>query len=98
MCFKPLLILVDHINNILVGNIVFASLMCAVSLVLIVMSARDLASGGGDSETKTFHLASVIAVAIAFCVKLSLFLYCFAIRNLYSDVRQFLHFLKRYLD
>ncbi|KAJ0337543.1 hypothetical protein COL922a_006643 [Colletotrichum nupharicola] len=39
------------------GNIVFSFIMFSVSLVLIVMSARDLAAGS-DSETNEFNLAS----------------------------------------
>lgn len=57
------------------GNIVFSFIMFSVSLVLIVMSARDLAAGS-DSETNEFNLTSVIAVAIAFGTKFCLFLYC----------------------
>ncbi|KAB2574851.1 Metal tolerance protein 3 [Lasiodiplodia theobromae] len=67
------------------GNIVFSFLMCAVSLILIVMSARDLAAGS-DAETKDFYLPSVIAVAVAFCTKLALFFYCWALKDLYSQV------------
>ncbi|KAK4991058.1 hypothetical protein LTR28_001400, partial [Elasticomyces elasticus] len=68
------------------GNIVFCFLMCAVSFVLIVMSARDLAAGS-PTLTAEFHLPSVIAVGIAFCTKLALFLYCWALRNKYSQIR-----------
>ncbi|EON62318.1 hypothetical protein W97_01539 [Coniosporium apollinis CBS 100218] len=68
------------------GNIVFCFLMCAVSFILIVMSSRDLAVGHGE-DTKGFHLPAVIAVAIAFCTKLTLFLYCWALRNKYSQIR-----------
>lgn len=69
------------------GNIVFCFIMTAVSLVLIVMSARDLAAGNGGQETSTFHLPAVIAVSVAFCTKLALFLYCWSLRNKYSQVR-----------
>jgi len=68
------------------GNIVFCFLMCSVSFILIVMSARDLAAGS-SSETTRFHLASVVAVAIAFTTKLCLFLYCWALRDVYSQIR-----------
>lgn len=68
------------------GNIAFCFLMIAVSLILIVESIRTLAEGS-DEKTGDFHLPSVIAVAIAFCTKLSLFIYCFALRNKYSQVR-----------
>ncbi|PSK51916.1 Metal tolerance protein 9 [Elsinoe australis] len=68
------------------GNIFFSFLMSAVSLVLIVMSIRDLVAGS-EKETLDFHLPSVIAVAIAFGTKFCLFLYCWALRNKYSQVR-----------
>jgi divalent metal cation (Fe/Co/Zn/Cd) transporter len=68
------------------GNICFCFLMCSVSFILIVLSARSIAVGSSE-ETTEFHLPSVIAVATAFCVKLSLFLYCFALRNKYSQIR-----------
>lgn len=69
-----------------VGNIVFCFLMTAVSFLLIVLSAMELARGS-ETLTKSFHLPSVIAVAIAFCTKLSLFFYCWALRNNYSQIR-----------
>ncbi|KAL3463286.1 hypothetical protein BJX64DRAFT_126744 [Aspergillus heterothallicus] len=68
------------------GNISFCFLMIAVSVLLIAFSIRDLV-GGSDSETGDFHLPSVIAVAVAFCTKLALFLYCFALRNQVSQIR-----------
>ncbi|KAI9849870.1 MAG: hypothetical protein M1837_000084 [Sclerophora amabilis] len=68
------------------GNIVFCFLMCAVSFILIVLSARVLAEGS-ETDTRSFHLPSVIAVTIAFIVKFGLFLYCWALRNSYSQIR-----------
>lgn len=68
------------------GNIVFCFLMTAVSFILIAFSARELAEGSKET-TKNFHLPSVIAVTVAFCTKLGLFLYCFALRNQYSQIR-----------
>lgn len=68
------------------GNIVFCFLMISVSLILIVMSSRDIAANSGD-ETNTFHLPSIIAVGVAFTTKLCLFLYCWSLRNTYSQVR-----------
>ncbi|KAI9816636.1 MAG: hypothetical protein M1832_005021 [Thelocarpon impressellum] len=68
------------------GNIVFCSLMCSVSFILIVTSIRGLAEGS-KSETTGFKLPSVIAVAIALATKLGLFLYCWALRNTYSQIR-----------
>ncbi|KAK9321604.1 hypothetical protein V1517DRAFT_262004 [Lipomyces orientalis] len=69
-----------------VGNILFSFLMCSVSFILIVMSIRDLAAGGGEGDTE-LHIPSIIAVCVAFATKLCLFLYCWALRNVYSQVR-----------
>lgn len=68
------------------GNIVFCFLMTSVSFILIVMSARQLAEGS-EAAIGTLHLPSVIAVAVAFLTKLALFLYCWALRNKYSQIR-----------
>ncbi|EAW07390.1 cation diffusion facilitator family transporter [Aspergillus clavatus NRRL 1] len=68
------------------GNICFCFLMTAVSFILIAFSIRDLAAGS-DQATGSFHLPSVIAVVVAFCTKLALFLYCFALRNQVSQIR-----------
>ena len=68
------------------GNIFFCFIMTAVSLILIAFSAKSLAEGS-TSETLEFHLPSLIAVSIAFCTKLGLFIYCWALRNQYSQVR-----------
>lgn len=74
-----------------VGNIVFCFIMNAVSWILIVLSAMTLSQGApvsadGSTGTRFFHLPSVIAVGIAFLVKLSLFLYCWALRHQYSQI------------
>jgi divalent metal cation (Fe/Co/Zn/Cd) transporter len=68
------------------GNIVFCFLMCSVSFILIVLSIRELAEPPHD-ETRQFHLPSIVAVAIAFFTKLTLFCYCWALRNVYSQIR-----------
>jgi divalent metal cation (Fe/Co/Zn/Cd) transporter len=68
------------------GNILFCFIMFAVSAILIVLSARELAEGS-EEETNGFHLPSVIAVAVAFTTKLALFFYCWALRNKYSQIR-----------
>ena len=68
------------------GNICFCFLMCSVSFILIAMSARELVEGS-DMETKRFHFPAVIAVCIAFATKLALFMYCWALRNKYSQIR-----------
>jgi cation diffusion facilitator family transporter len=69
-----------------VGNITFCFIMTAVSFILIAFSARQLAVGTAEDTTK-FHLLSVIAVAIAFTTKLGLFLYCWALKDTYSQIR-----------
>ena len=69
------------------GNIVFCFLMCAVSLILIVLSIQELATHKAADELNKFHLPSIIAVAVAFATKLALFLYCWGLRNIYSQVR-----------
>jgi divalent metal cation (Fe/Co/Zn/Cd) transporter len=68
------------------GNLSFCALMITVSVVIIVESIRTVAEHSGP-ETNDFFLPSVIAVSIAFATKFSLFLYCWAIRNKYSQVR-----------
>ncbi|KAI9048906.1 hypothetical protein LZ554_006759 [Drepanopeziza brunnea f. sp. 'monogermtubi'] len=68
-----------------VGNIVFCFIMIMVSVILIAFSARDLADPP-EGDTKTFHLPSVIAVAIAFTTKFCLFLYCWALKDKYSQI------------
>ncbi|KAK2612905.1 hypothetical protein QQS21_001016 [Conoideocrella luteorostrata] len=66
-----------------VGNIVFCFLMTSVSLIIIAFAAQELAK---DSTSKDFHLPSVISVCAAFLTKLSLFLYCWSIKDKYSQV------------
>ncbi|KDN52511.1 hypothetical protein K437DRAFT_254095 [Tilletiaria anomala UBC 951] len=69
-----------------IGNIVYAFLMGSVSLILIVESLRDIAThkSGGLND---FFLPSLIAVGVAFCVKLSLAIYCFGLRKFSSQVQ-----------
>lgn len=69
-----------------VGNITFCFIMTAVSFILIAFSARQLAVGDSEATTN-FHLPSVIAVAIAFTTKLCLLLYCWALKDIYSQIR-----------
>jgi divalent metal cation (Fe/Co/Zn/Cd) transporter len=57
--------------------------MTAVSFILIAFSVRELAVG---QATDGFHLPSIIAVALAFCTKLGLFLYCWALKDKYSQI------------
>lgn len=68
------------------GNICFCFLMTAVSFIIIAFSIKELADGSTE-KTTDFHLTSIIAVAVAFCTKFALFLYCWALRNQFSQVR-----------
>lgn len=68
-----------------VGNITFCFIMCSVSFILIAFSIKDLAEGQHE-ETNGLHLPAVIAVAIAFATKFSLFLYCWALKDKYSQI------------
>ena len=68
------------------GNIVFCFLMTAVSFIIIILSLLELRSPPAE-ETKSLHLPSVIAVALAAAVKLALFCYCWTLRNVYSQIR-----------
>ncbi|KAI1253909.1 hypothetical protein MGN70_004304 [Eutypa lata] len=67
------------------GNISFSFLMTSVSLILICFSIEELVTRS-TTELNAFHLPSVIAVAIAFGTKLGLFLYCWGIKDNYSQV------------
>ncbi|KAH8652479.1 hypothetical protein BX600DRAFT_386541 [Xylariales sp. PMI_506] len=67
------------------GNIFFCFMMTSVSLILIAFSARELADRD-NSGLNSFHLPSIIAVAIAFTTKLALFFYCWGIKDKYSQV------------
>lgn len=68
-----------------VGNIAFCFIMCSVSFILIAFSIKDLAEGQTE-ETNGFHYPAVIAVAIAFATKFTLFLYCWALKDKYSQI------------
>lgn len=67
------------------GNIGFCFLMTAVSILLIAFSAQELSQGSNEA-TKGFHYPAVIAVGVAFVTKLALFLYCYSLRNSYSQI------------
>ncbi|CAO1638221.1 unnamed protein product [Parajaminaea phylloscopi] len=69
-----------------VGNCVYAFLMGAVSVILVVESIRDIASHQSD-ELKGLHIPSLVAVGIAFAVKLALFFYCMALRRFSSQIQ-----------
>lgn len=68
------------------GNLFFAFLMIAVSLLLLVLSIQSIARHDGESETTDFHLPSIIAVSIALATKTALYLYCRQIGGVYSQV------------
>ncbi|KAK2017881.1 cation efflux family protein [Colletotrichum eremochloae] len=70
-----------------VGNIVFCFLMISVSLIIIAFAAHELASRPTTDETKPFRFEPIVAVCVAFATKFVLFLYCFSLRNRYSQVR-----------
>ncbi|BGP20697.1 hypothetical protein JCM10213v2_008860 [Rhodosporidiobolus nylandii] len=67
-----------------IGDIVYAGVMGAVSLILVAFSIQDLARGESD---KKLHIPSLVVVGIAFVVKLALFIYCYSIRSKNSQVR-----------
>jgi cation diffusion facilitator family transporter len=67
------------------GNIFFSFLMIAVSFIIIAFSIQQLA-GGSEEETHSFNLASVLAVVVAFATKFGLFLYCWALKDKYSQI------------
>lgn len=69
-----------------VGNCVYAFLMGAVSVILVVESIRALATHGDGEDTNRLNIPSLVAVAIAFGVKFALFLYCFALRRFSSQI------------
>ena len=68
------------------GNIVFCFIMTSVSFILIAFSILQLVRGS-EAETSSFHLPSVVAVSVAFVTKIGLFLYCWTLRNDYSQIR-----------
>ncbi|KAF7365392.1 Cation diffusion facilitator [Mycena venus] len=68
-----------------IGDIVYASAMGSVSVVLIAFSLQELAKG--DTGKESLHIPSVIVVGIAFLTKLVLFIYCFSVRSKNSQVR-----------
>ncbi|WVR07653.1 hypothetical protein IAU60_004695 [Kwoniella sp. DSM 27419] len=65
---------------------IFANIMTAVNLILIVQSIQEFVTHDGE-ELQKFHIPSLVAVGVAFAVKLSLFAYCFAIRQSSSQVQ-----------
>lgn len=74
------------------GNIVFCFLMTAVSWVIIAFSVSQLTQGapkdknGNKKLTSDFYITSMAVVGAAFCTKLALFCYCWALRKVYSQI------------
>ncbi|KAF7299194.1 Cation diffusion facilitator [Mycena indigotica] len=68
-----------------IGDIVYATSMGSVSVLLIAFSIQDLTRG--NAQDLALHIPAVVVVGIAFLVKLALFLYCYSIRSKNSQVR-----------
>ncbi|RSH91851.1 hypothetical protein EHS25_009221 [Saitozyma podzolica] len=68
------------------GNVVYGSIMGGVNVILICFSVQEFITHK-DDDLNTLHVASLVAVGVAFGVKLALFLYCFAIRKSSSQVQ-----------
>ncbi|KAH0441625.1 cation diffusion facilitator 1 [Colletotrichum camelliae] len=63
-----------------VGNII-------LSLIIIAFAARELSDATSEGHTKDLKPEVVISVCVVFGTKLILFIYCFSLRNRYSQVR-----------
>lgn len=66
------------------GNICFAFVLMAVSLVLIVESIRAFASS--EHESGKFSIPAIVAAVAGFGIKLGLAIYCFIFRKHSSQV------------
>lgn len=66
-----------------VGNVVFCCLMSSVSFVIIAFAVQQIAT---NNEAKDYHLPSLIAVCAAFGTKFLLFMYCWMLKDKYSQV------------
>ncbi|KAM3527652.1 hypothetical protein NHJ13051_002843 [Beauveria bassiana] len=66
-----------------VGNILFCMLMTSVSLIIIAFAVQQLITKRDDKE---FHIPSVISVCVAFATKFALFLYCWGLKDKYSQI------------
>lgn len=69
-----------------VGNIVYCFLLTAVSFTLISFSVQQLVTTPQSAPVNSFHLPSIVAVAVAFATKLVLFLYTWTLKDRYSQV------------
>ncbi|KAJ3960256.1 hypothetical protein N0V92_003118 [Colletotrichum tropicale] len=70
-----------------IGNIIFCNLMMSLSMVIIAFAARELSDITSDRHVKNLKSEAVISLCVAFGTKLILFIYCFSLRNRYSQVR-----------
>lgn len=69
-----------------VGNCVYAFLMGAVSIILVIESIRNVTTHSSEN-LHGLHIPSLVAVGVAFVVKLSLFFYCMALRRFSSQIQ-----------
>ncbi|KAI5119059.1 hypothetical protein M0805_001518 [Coniferiporia weirii] len=69
-----------------IGNIVYGFLMASVNLVVIVEAVQSILTHNPSEDLKTFHIPSLVAVGAALGVKFILFLYCFGLRKISSQV------------
>lgn len=56
-------------------------------MVIIAFAARELSDITSDRHVKNLKSEAVISLCVAFGTKLVLFIYCFSLRNRYSQVR-----------
>lgn len=70
-----------------IGEIVYSGVMGGASVILIAFSVQSLVSHTSDSPPEEFHLVATIAVALSFAVKLSLFLYCYPLKEKNTQVK-----------
>ena len=72
-----------------VGNLCFCAIMSCASAILIVESIRDIVEHLADADAadrSTLHVASIIAVSVAFTTKFVLMLYCYGLKKSNSQV------------
>jgi ABC-type transport system involved in cytochrome bd biosynthesis fused ATPase/permease subunit len=67
------------------GNVAFSAIMICVSAILIVESARDIASHK-STDVERLHLPSLIAVAASFAAKAVLAVINYRLRKQSSQV------------
>ncbi|KAL7410780.1 hypothetical protein BDY24DRAFT_343675 [Mrakia frigida] len=70
-----------------IGNVVYAFLMGAVNMILIVESIRTIVTHNGEEETTKLNWPSLVAVGIAFLTKFALFLFCWGIKDQSTQVQ-----------